>query len=228
MNNRIFLPLLLIFLFTISGRAQLIDNEVWFDVSASTKLFKNAKLGLEGGYRRNEDFGNHKLIYFEPEFDYEVVKNLDLSFSYRFSVVPGPDYDENRLAGAISYSLDLGKLDISYRLKYQQDYSYGSPKVSALRNKLKFDYNLSKTIDPFLAFELFYDPGMGQQEFEQMRGLIGFDLNLPDGRDFKIYYLLKHKYNVSLDGNYNVFGFSYSFGKIKLKKKKKSTETSLE
>lgn len=209
--------IIVLLLVSITERAysQVLDNEAWFEVNASMDLFKNADLDVETGLRRNEDFGNTKMFYFQTEFEYEIVKNLDIGLGYRFTSVRDElEPNENRLAVALSYELDLGKLDIQYRVKYQEDYPIGGSKAPNLRNRLKFDYNLSKKIDPFLAFEAFYDADPNQKEFEQIRGIIGFELDLPKGKDFTIYYMSRNRFNVGTPGSINVFGISYSFGKL--------------
>lgn len=208
--------------FSLLVNAQVLDNELWIDAGIGYSPFKNADIDLETGYRRDQDFGNSKVFYLEPQFEYEFIKNFKAAVSYRYSNLPDPVNDtENRLAFGLSYKIDLGKLDISYRFKYQEDFLSDGSKEPAIRNKIKFDYNLSKKIDPFIAAEIYYDNRTGQKEFDQFRTQIGFELDLPKGKSLDVFYMNRNKFNVGNPGNINVFGLSFSFGKIKNQKKDK-------
>lgn len=210
-----FSTLLLITMVVKEAYTQNLDTELWTEVKGKYELADKLNFGFEIGFRLDENISQPKIFYVEPELEYEIVKDLDLSFSYRYSILPNSIPDkENRLAGAIAYKIDVGELNIQYRLKYQEDYIPEDDKVSVLRNRLKFDYNLSKKFDPYFLTELFYDASPTQKEFEQLRFLLGVEINLPKGKELNVFYMVRNRFNVGTPGNVNVIGLSYNLGDL--------------
>jgi len=196
------------------------DNELWMDVTASKELAKKLNLGFEAGFRLDSNFRKAKILYFEPDLSYKINKYFDVGLAYRFSVVPN-DLNANRLSLFGSADYDFGKLAVAYRLKYQYEKEITGKSDHALRNRFKVDYNLSKKVDPYAAFELFFNPEAGQGEFEQIRLLFGLEFNLPKGKDVSLYYVYRNKFNIRNPRTSNVIGLSFGFGEIKKRKKKK-------
>ena len=216
----------LIILFVLTANillAQNKDTELWIDASASKKLAKKLDLGIESGFRLDSNFRKAKVWYIEPDLEYKINKYFDVGISYRFSVVPG-DVNGNRVSFFGSAGYDFGKIDVSYRLKYQRDYEPGKNTDQALRNKFKIDYNLSKKVDPFAAFEFYFNPTTGQGEFEQIRIALGAEFNLPKGKDLSVYYMYRNKFNIKNPANIHVIGVGFNFGKIKNRKNKKGDD----
>ncbi|MDH5397962.1 MAG: DUF2490 domain-containing protein [Cyclobacteriaceae bacterium] len=227
MKIKLIIPVIIAgMLFFSPAFSQNLDNELWMDVGASKKLFKNAKLELELAHRRDNNLASTKVFYFEPAFEYEAVKNLSLSVSYRYSIKPNKT-NGNRLSFAAQYGFKIiDDLKISYRLKYQSDFDPIDPAEKALRNKIKLAYNLSKKVDPYFAFEMHYNMDALQKEFEQTRLAFGAEIDLPKGHDIAVYYMFRRKFNVKNTGNINTIGIGYSLGNIKGKKGKKGKKGS--
>jgi len=204
--------------------AQNTDAELWVDISAKKELIKKLDLGIESGFRLDSNFRKAKIWYIEPDLEYKINKYFDVGVSYRFSAIPN-DINKNRVSFFGSAGYDFGKIDISYRLKYQRDYESGKNPDQALRNKFKIDYNMSKKVDPFAAFEFYFNPETGQGEFEQFRLALGAEIDLPKGKDVSVYYMYRNKFNIKRPINIHVVGVSFSFGEIKKRKKKKGKNT---
>ena len=89
--------------------------------------------------------------------------------------------------GNYNWSKKGAPLSFGYRLRFQS--LLGNNKTY-VRNKLKFEYNLSKLVDPFMAYELFFRLN-GKNEFRVSRITLGLDWRITKPLHLTTFYRLQ-------------------------------------
>lgn len=191
----------------IKLNAQATDYELWSGVSAQIKAGKKMRFGIEQQVRLNDTLSSFKNTFTAVSWKWKLSKRFALKTTYRFTVVPNKN-NHGRISGDLIYSWSKKKSDlrIKNRLRYQRRSTFNSNKrASYIRNKLTFDYNASKLVDPYVAGEIFYRLD-GKYEFRAWRFIGGLTWRINKKLDLKTYYQLEQEFNMKSNDRFHVFG----------------------
>ncbi|XOV67548.1 MAG: DUF2490 domain-containing protein [Fluviicola sp.] len=144
-----------ILIVSFSCEAQTSDFELWSGASAQCKLNDKFKLGFEQQVRLNNRLTSFKNTFSAASLKYKISERFAVKGTYRFKFVPN---NHERVSADLIYSWSKKKfpLRVKNRLRYQRRADFVGSRTRYLRNKLQFEYNASKLVDPFMAGEIFY------------------------------------------------------------------------
>ncbi len=210
MNKYIIIILLSISTF---GNAQVVsDARLWTAISIN-KEFDKLELSFSEEFRLDENMSHIDKVFSELGAEYEIFKDFDISFNYRFSRendYETRNYDlNNRIDVGLSYKHKINDFQISNRLKYQSESaSPNENNPTYLRNKLTVSYKL-KPISPYISYEFHYQFN-DERVINRTRLSIGSKYKLNKNNSIKVFYIFEDKFNTTRLKHSHIYGINYS------------------
>lgn len=211
----------------------LTQGEVWLGTSYKLKFENKLTVQLEEQIRLDNDIDRLKKSFTELSLGYEVFKDFEVGFKYRFSIFPN-SFAENaidrsafnisRISIDASYELDKKgfPLSLEYRTRFQDAKEhYTGQKITFWRNKFTLEWEASKNITPFIEYENFYRLNR-KNEFRQNRYTAGIEWRINKEMDLSTFYRVDEETNKKLNGRQNIIGIMFSYSMDYKKKEKKA------
>jgi len=199
---------------------QTTDTELWTGGTFKLKVNKSFRIEIEEQLRFNQEVSNFKYAFAEFGTRYKVNKHFSLKGNFRYVTRPNKN-NKTRVSLDAYYRWNKKKFPLSfvYRARIQNTRENVTAKSAAyLRNKLSIGYNLSKLVDPSIAYELYFRFN-GKNEFRVTRLTASLDWRLGKNTDLSTFYRIQNDINIKRPDRQNIFGLSFSH-QVKLKKKK--------
>lgn len=198
------------------------DNELWSGGALDLKLNKKWSLGLKEQFRINNNISTLNQVFTELSGKYKVNKYFRLKANYRFVARPQKN-NKTRLSLDILAKLKKKDFPLSfgYRMRFQRAVTSVSKNTrSYIRNKFVVNYNLSKLVDPFIAYEIYFRPD--KKEFRVSRLTLGLDWKLNKRMELTSFYRIQRDINIKKPTRQNIIGvmFTYNTSWKKLTNKK--------
>lgn len=199
------------FLFILSlpifTSAQNTDYELWSGISAQIKAGKKNKFTVEQQFRFNDTLSSFKNTFTAVSWRLKLSKRFSFKTIYRLTIVPEKN-NHGRISTDLTYRWSKKKfpLRIKNRLRYQRRSTFNSDKrASYIRNKLTFDYNASKLVDPYVAGEIFYRLD-SKNEFRAWRVNSGLSWRLNKRLNLNTYYQFELEFNAQENNRSHLIG----------------------
>ncbi len=214
--KKLFLTLALFFSFILSAQKPA-DVELWTGGTINYKLSKRLTLDVVEQVRFNNNVTTYKKSFTNVGLKIKLNKRYSVKPSYRFIVLPLTSFEHRvQLDGFYKWSKKKFPLTFAYRMRIQHQFI--SPK-SYFRNKITVGYKLSKLVDPFLAYEIFFRFN-GKNEFRVSRITVGLDWRINKRLYLTTYYRLQDDIFVKNPERQHIVGVLLDYD-LKKKKKKK-------
>lgn len=187
------------------------DHELWTGAKLEYKLSKKVKLELEEQVRLNDNMSTTKVFFVEPGIRYKFNKFIDFKFKYRFSDFH-QSRNENRMTMDIRFEYDIPKnpIDLKYRFRFQDSkVTYTEQKINYTRHEWTADINLTKWMDPYVSYEIFYL--QQKKEIRTHRYSLGLQWKLGKDLDFTTFYVMDYQVNVKKPDTQHIFGGTFSY-----------------
>lgn len=219
MLRRILLIIILTGLTTSIIAQKSTDTELWTGGELKLRLTKKLKVDVDEQFRFNDTISSFKAALTEIGLKYKLDKGFSLKGNFRFARRSNKS-NRNRFSLDVNYDWDKKEfpLSIEYRLRFQNtsDASLGK-NFTYVRNRIGLDYNLSKLVDPFLFYELYFRLN-GKNEFRVTRFTFGLDWKMTEQLDLTTYYRIDSDINVKKPKKQNIIGVMLSYD-LDLRKK---------
>lgn len=203
-----------------SAHAQLKDIEIWTGSELTYKFNKKLDVSLEEEFRF---FDNATRLYehlTEIQARYDVKKHIRVAMAYRFSQENNrfDQFDlQHRLAADVRYRDKFERLQLTFRLRYQQVYTAyfssenGKIPNRVLRNKLTLAYDIKNFKgEPFVEYEHFYafdgNNAMDKYEFS-----LGMEYKLSKNMDLEMAYAYRLQVWSDRPVNRNIFAVAVNY-----------------
>ncbi len=210
--------------FTQISLAQEKDTELWLGGSLNSKFKGKFSGQVSQVFKFNDTIHHYKSSFTELGLKYDVNKFIDFKINYRFIGNP-PDGNTHRFSGDFMtiFKKKNFPLSFGYRLRYQHEILIRNRNTTDfIRNKFTLKYNLSKIVDPFVSFEMFYRLN-GKNEIREIRYLIGAEWKLSDKMGLSTYYFYSDELNMRNTKDVHTICFMLSYGLDSKKEKQKSS-----
>jgi hypothetical protein len=226
--GKIGLPVICLLFSAVSLLAQVEDTRLRSEIGLKYSPVK--KLGLSAMYRydRENNLTTFRRSNFEVGADYRILDWLKVAAYYRFGTSFEEDFHRFELALQFRQKLFQDKAQISFRSSallftpyLNQEYLRFNDPLWVFRNKLKFQYSISKQLDVFAYSELFARSRGSESKFYRLRSGGGFSYTLNKRHEFSLAYFYQNEFNRNNARNIQAFdvGYTYEFKKKKKKKK---------
>ncbi len=197
------------------------DTELWTGGIFKLRINKAFRAELREQIRFNDNVSSFKSTFTQLGLRYRLNKSFAFKVNFRYII--RPKRDRLRFSADAYYNWSKKKFPLSaqYRLRFQNTLRPQSGNSTTyLRNKVSVDYNLSKLIDPFLSYELYFRFN-GKNEFRVYRLTLGGKWRLNKRIDVSSFYRFQSDIFVKKPDREHIFGliFSYRTSVKRLKKK---------
>jgi len=207
MKHLILVVLLVLFSQFSSGQRPS-DLELWTGGEVGFKLSKKFSGSIAGEVRFNDTLTALKKSLTEFGAQYKLGKRFSLKGMYRVTLPPNQPAQHRLTIDANCGWKEKGRpLSVKYRLRYQ--HVLGGNKTY-IRNKIKVDYNLSKLLDPSLAYELFFRLN-GKNEFRVSRLTVGLDWKINKHLELTTYFRLQDDIFIKSPERQHIIGFLLAY-----------------
>ena len=216
-----FLFILLICLGCIGTEAQTNDAGLWTGLGIEKKITQTLSINFENAIRLNENYGKVGTILHDVRISYNITNSIRVAGNYRFSKKRRIDDFYNirhRYYFTLALKQKMGNLDLTYRTRYQSQYSSfyssetGIVPVNLFRNKLTIAYSTDKPYKPFIATEIFYQLNNPiANEFSKIRYVGGINYTLNKKNSLRIFYLYQQEMNTNNPRSLYVTGVDYQY-----------------
>ncbi len=196
------------------------DLELWTGGTFRLTIHKKLSIDLEEQVRFNDTISSLKKSFTQLRVRYSINKYVGFGASYRYTVRPTSNNRSRiMLDGYFALKKKDFPLSLSYRLRFQHENQLNSTKrYTYIRNKLSLKYNMTKLVDPFVAYELFYRFNT-RNEFRAQRYTVGLKWSLFKGFRASTYYRYEKEMNVKVPVAAHIIGVMFLY-EFKIKKKK--------
>ena len=198
------------------------DFELWPGAGYKLKIDKHFRTDAVVQFRINDTISSIKSALTEVGLKYRLNKYFAFRGAYRYTARPlKNDRQRFSLEALFSWSKKKFPLSARYRLRFQDTQELNSRKKSTyLRNKVGAKYNLSKLVDPFVAYEIYYRFNK-KNEFRVSRFTAGLDWRITKKIHLSTFYRIQDDINVKKPKRRHIIGIQVGYN-MKIKKKKKS------
>ena len=229
--------LISILFFSFGGFGQTKDAELWTGLALRADFNKKWSIKYETQGRFYKNASTLKTYYNEVSTKYEVIKNLNLGLSYRYSRKNKETHytGQNRLCFNVDYGIKIAKTGLKFKTRAR--YQYGFDRLSVINDVIypeigstfrwKFDLKYSikdfKRISPFVGTEIF--KGIQPAEsvgLDAYRIYAGLDFDLPARHELNIKYIFESEQSaVPFSSHIYAIQYTYALSSKIFKKKKK-------
>jgi len=211
MKNRI-IAIILFNLIIPKVFGQITDNELWTAGALKFEINKKFRAEIEQQVRLNDDISSFKNTFSELGLRYRINKLFSFKGNCRYIIKPNKN-NWYRISGSFYFDLNKKKfpLKFEYRLKIQNEKEQNSgKKITKIRNKGTFDYNLSKPVDPYISGEIYYRLNK-INEFRTIRITVGLDWKLSKNIDLTTFFRVQNEINVKNLKKENIIGLMIDY-----------------
>ena len=183
----------------------------WTGLSANYKFNKKWRVELEQQLRFENESDYFEKTFSELAVRYKVDDWLNFKLKYRYSWI-----NDERNQGRISFETNLSwdikdnPIDVNYRFRIQDaKVSYTGEKRTYFRNKLELDANLTKLVDPQIAYEHFYR--IDKKETRVHRFTLSLEWKLRKNSSLKTFYRIDREVNTKNNEMQHIIGAMVSY-----------------
>jgi hypothetical protein len=196
----------------IAATCQISDNQLWTRATLKFRVNKNLRFDVEEQARFNNDISRLKITLTEGSIVYDLTKKITVKGNFRYICDP---YSHNSYRYSGDFSYDFSKkgfpLDFKYRLRLQRDIEeHTRESGSYFRNKFSVDYNLSKLVDPSIAFESYFKLSYVNR-FSTNRYIAGLEWRLFKNVDLETFFMYEDEFGEKNPKTNKVFGVGLSY-----------------
>ena len=199
----------------------------WLGFKLDHKIAKKLEGKFNQQLRLKDDFQNLSAIFTNLSLDYDLPKKWEASASIRVGYLPLED-KFLRIYSDISRDFkNIGRLDLDWRLRLQQEWQTENKEEALVRNKIEANYNFKNSkFNASLAIEIFNslnnNPGLFQ--FTSYRTTLSVDRKLNKRNGLNVFIALDRNINDAPLSNQLIIGAAWSMSPKFKKKKKKNNE----
>ena len=185
------------------------DSESWTSVSFEKKLPHSLRLEFKQELKLDDQLSNFKQTFSELSLSYKVFDGFSFQIPYRYSTYENKI--KQRLSIGSSYKYSFKPLSLKYRARIQRTYEEGEDSDDMIRNKCTVDYNMNKSIKPYISTEIFSPINEDLVQLQEYRMSFGLTVDIMKKNSIKIFYIFKKEDLAKPDPvEINVFGLAYS------------------
>ncbi|TNF48038.1 MAG: DUF2490 domain-containing protein [Bacteroidetes bacterium] len=197
------------------------DLELWTSASLELKVSKRLKVQVMEQARFDNAISNYQKSFTEVAAKLKFNDYFSLGGNYRYIQVPA-QVGQQRLA--VDGNLKFGKKDFplsfNYRIRFQHVLNDNK---TYIRNKVGLDYNMSKLVDPYVAYEIFFRLN-GKNEFRVSRFTAGLEWRITKPLHLLTFYRLQDDIFIKKPERQHIIGISAMY-ELDIRKKKSASKS---
>lgn len=208
------------------------SQELWTGVEGKLSPIKNVSLRLGQQIRFSNQVEEYKSAVSDVAVRYKLGSLVSLQSTFRYSRKANTEADRGRLVDArqrytgdllLAHSFNTLPWKVQYRLRYQLTNSNHSNKsYHYLRNKVAFQYLLSKRLTPYILGEAYYRFD-GKNELRVLRFTAGWSARILKNLDLGLFYRVEQEVNVNYPEKTHIIGVMAEFDLGRLYVRDKTT-----
>jgi hypothetical protein len=213
--------LLLLFLSSLQGIAQVNDAGLWMSVNLEKKITPVFSAAFSQELRMNENISEAGTIFSDIGLQYKYGKHLKFAAFYRYSKKRRLDdmYDTRWSQYVdMAYRQEVKSFALNLRMRYQLknsellSSSEGSATANLLIPKLIVKYDSGRKYKPYVFAEPYYNLSVPTDKvLEQLRFCGGVEYTFNRMHAVDLHYIIQKKYTYNQPYTDYVIGIDYAF-----------------
>lgn len=198
-----------------SARAD--DVQLWVAAGLEQPLARRLTLKVEPQLRLDRDLSRLAAVLGFVGVRYRVAEGLRVGAGYRAEYERNGDGElvlRHLLAADVSARRRLGPLQLSYRLRLQEQLRPGAGDFAraTLRNQVALALPRWRRLRPAAALELFHALGdFDGATLDKVRLTAGVELDAEGGHSVEVFYRLELPQDDPTEPNAHIFGLTYLY-----------------
>ena len=199
-----------LFLLSISVvHSKSIDDELWTGMELKKKITSKIKLELGQQIRLKDHWSLVHKTLTDLSLSYKILPFVEFSGGYRYNVYE--DKEKSRINFDIKIDFNI-KYSPSLRFSLEQASEINEePEDIVVRNKLSFEYPLSKQITPYISYEIFHTIEDESFSYNQFRLGVGIKYEFNKDQSIKLFYIYEENLEKNEIENTNIWGLKYGY-----------------
>jgi len=185
------------------------DNELWTGIELKKKITSKLKLELGQQIRMKDNWSQFHKTLTDLSLSYKIVPNIEFSGGYRYLVYN--DKEKHRFN--FDSKIDLNtKYSPSLRFRLEQKTELDEePDDIVARNKVSFEYPLSKQSTPYISYEIFHILVNESFLYNQFRLGFGVKYEFIKKQSIKLFYTYEKNLEKINDIDTHIWGLKYGY-----------------
>ncbi|MBI5324599.1 MAG: DUF2490 domain-containing protein [Ignavibacteriae bacterium] len=189
--------------------AQKKDTELWTGFAIDIPIWENLSFEPSEEFRFDNGISQLKSAITDLGLKYKINKYFKVAATYRLHVRPELPNHALYLKGYFRYNFE--PLDFTYKLTYKKKFEEFNQTQEHIRNKVTLEYEASKLIRPFIAYELFYRLNYKKGDrFDNYRFYLGCNLRINKDHEIQLYYMREEEINMKKPNSSDIIGIFYN------------------
>jgi hypothetical protein len=210
---------IVVLLFSTTANAKN-DSQLWLSANARYKPLPKMRMEFTQHLRFDNNISQVESVMPELEMQYSPIKPLAVKIGYRYisERTKNNDFEPaHRYHIQISTQKEMGPLEFSYRLRYQEKHEEDEYDFTQrLRNKLKIELDTQTDYRPYVFSEVFTNPSNTPIDNSKYRLGIGLQYKVKKKQRICVDYIYQNEFEKE-DQQFHIFRVNYQY---KIKKKK--------
>lgn len=188
--------------------AQERDTQFWTEFGLKIPVLKRTDLKIGEEIRLDNDISALKMSRTTLELEYKLVSFLEVSGAYRFTLKP--DELEHSAHVNATFKVDVGPLELAWRLRLLRDFFSDDKPQDELRNRFTIEFEDTPPVTPYISSEVYYSIRDERSAFNKFRWYVGLKRDLSKKQRMEVYYLLQREIGKKSTEIDTIFGVGYS------------------
>jgi len=207
-----------------TNRSDPVDFHSRFGAGLNVDMPDGWEADLEYELRMVDNASSYRGSYVTTELGRDLSDHFRVFGSYRLGMVDEGAF--HRFAGGAQAATELGDAELSFRpmIQYQrqrfEDEDQSTDEDLFLRTRFRAEYALSDRLDVYASTEPYFTFASEEFPVDNLRNMIGFELEYLRGRAVNVYYMYRPDFAKSYNRTFHTLGVNLQFEVDMFKRKR--------
>jgi hypothetical protein len=188
--------------------AQERDTQLWTEFGLTIPLVKRTNIKIGEEIRLDNDLSSFRMNRTTVELEQKVLSFLEISAAYRITLKP--DELEHSAHANATFKVDVGPLELAWRLRLLRDFFPDEKPRDELRNRFTIEFEDSPPVKPYISSEVYYSMRDERSAFDKFRWYMGLKRDIGKKQRMEVYYLFQREIGKKSTEVDTIFGVGYS------------------
>lgn len=193
---------------SVPAAAQERDTQLWTEFGLKIPLMKRTDLKIGEEIRLDNDISSFRMNRTTVELEYKLLSFLEVSGAYRLTLKP--DELEHSAHANATFKVDIGPLELAWRLRLLRDFFLDEKPRDELRNRFTIEFEDTPPVKPYISSEVYYSMRDERSAFDKFRWYVGLKRDISKKQRMELYYMFQRSIGKKSTEVDTILGVGYS------------------